>query len=108
MNKLIVGSRWTTEAAQLVWAELKIQTVVFDVRAEEIYDGFIRKGDDQLWQDSTMCSCNAKDALWDDAFHPTASGAAAHFRLLAMALQRWFGEDCSKHIGEECCSRIFG
>jgi hypothetical protein len=107
-GKIIVGSRWTTEAAQLVWAELKIQTVVFDVRAEEIYDGFIRKEGDQLWQDDTRCrsytidhvdySNDDRRALWYDAFHPAASGAEAHFRLLAMALKRWFGEDCSKNF----------
>ena len=48
-GQLIEGSRWTTEAAQLVWADLKIETVVFDVPAEEIYVGFIRKGVD-LWR----------------------------------------------------------
>ena len=56
MNKRIVGSTWTTEAAKLVWDELKIQTVVLDVRTEEIYDGFIRKEGD-LWQDEAKCRC---------------------------------------------------
>ena len=100
-GQLIEGSRWTTEAAQLVWAELKIETVVFDVPAEEIYVGFIRKGVD-LWQDEAKCRyCTVKDegvdysedgqpALWYDALHPSSSGAEAHFRLLVKLLNTQF------------------
>ena len=102
-GKLIEGSRWTTEAAQLVWAELKIQTVVLDVPAEEIYVGFIRRGVD-LWQDEAKCrsytirsedvdySADCQPALWYDALHPSPSGAEAHYRLLVKALKRSFGD----------------
>mmetsp|Transcript_17668 Transcript_17668/g.49985 ORF Transcript_17668/g.49985 Transcript_17668/m.49985 type:complete len:169 (-) Transcript_17668:120-626(-) len=101
-GQLIEGSTWTTNAAKLVREELGIEAIVFDAPAEEIYAGFIRDEAGTLWQDKTKCrfysshgieySEDGSPALWCDAQHPSASGAEAHFRLLAEALKKRFGD----------------
>jgi len=101
-GQLIEGSTWTTEAAKLVREELGIKTEVFDAPAEEIFAGFTRDEEGTIWQDKTKCrsytdhgieySEDGTPALWCDAQHPSASGAEAHFRLLAEALKKRFGD----------------
>ena len=74
IGQLIEGSAWTGEAARLVREELGIDTVIFDVAAEEIYVGFVRNDRGELSQDEAACrsykdhgveySENGKPALW--------------------------------------------
>eukprot|EP00927_Polykrikos_kofoidii_P062788 TRINITY_DN57597_c0_g1_i1.p1 TRINITY_DN57597_c0_g1~~TRINITY_DN57597_c0_g1_i1.p1 ORF type:complete len:231 (+),score=31.29 TRINITY_DN57597_c0_g1_i1:80-772(+) len=99
-GELIHGSAWTEEAARLVREEFDIETHVVDIPAEEQFVGFTRNEIGELWQDEAACrsytdhgveyTADGSPAIWCDAQHLSASGAAAHFRLLIAALRHHF------------------
>ena len=97
-----MGSTWVKEAANFVRKELCIETHILDKPGEELFDGFLRDANGDLWQDKDKCwawkshgvdyASDDTPALWSSAWHPSTLGSEAHFKGLIAALQQDFAD----------------
>ena len=98
LGDMVAPPSWIVDAAvELVQRELHLETHVLIRPAEELYVGFCRDEAGELWQDASTCktytehaviyAANGEKALWEDAYHPSTTGAEEHLRLLIGVLQ---------------------
>ena len=68
-----------------------------------------------MWQDASTCkaytehaviyAANGEKALWEDAYHPSTTGAEEHLRLLIGVLQRWTALASNTEVSESWSSQ---
>lgn len=94
----VEGSKYTDEAMELC-QELGIPALCLKASsAEELYEGMLTTDESGVvWQTEGACrsytsegnsfTADGQIALWEDSDHPTAAGAAVHFRCVVKAFK---------------------